>query len=215
MNIKYYVRTTGERKFDYSNEIEYETLVDTEHNPGKHFLDSLKHIKNENAVLMEDDLVLCKNFKEEIERVIEEHPNTIINFFPDPFDYFTTHTSDTFHQNQCVYFPKGTLENIIKELEPRLDTGEYKGFYAGHLDFALRQCGISFLKYRPALVQHKDVRTLLKRKRRAKLQTLYYKDYLDELKITLEEAYSLENQQKLEELLEKDNERWNSQEKGE
>lgn len=208
MDIKYYVRTTGERDFDYSNEIEYEILVDKEHNPGRHFLNSLKYIKNENAVLMEDDIILCKNFKNEIEKVIEKYPNAIINFFPDPFDYFTTHWSDNSRQNQCTYFPKGVLENVIKVLEPLLDTDEYKGFYSRHLDFALRQCHISFLKYRPALVQHKDIKTLLTRKRQFKLQTLYYKDYLDKLGITMKEAYSSENQERLKKLLEEDNKKW-------
>jgi GR25 family glycosyltransferase involved in LPS biosynthesis len=211
MDIKYYVRTTGERDFDYSNEIEYEVLVDKERNPGKHFLDSLKHIKNENAVLMEDDIVLCKDFKREIEKVINKYPDTIINFFPDPFDYFTTHLSDNSRQNQCTYFPKGILKDVIKELEPLLGTGEFRGFYSRHLDYALRQCHISFLKYRPALVQHKDTQTLLTRKRQFRLQTLYYKDYLDELGITMEEAYTKENTEKLKQLLEKDNKKWDAE----
>lgn len=203
---KYYVRTIGTRKFDYSP-LEYEILIDKERTSGKHFLECLKYIQNEDAVLLEDDLELCDNFQKEIEKVISEHPNNIINFFTQPQKYFTSHLDDLFQFNQCTYYPKGILKKVIPLLEPKLGSGKFK-FYGACLHSALNEAKIPVYMYRPALVQHKDVKSILTTGRTAKYQTIYYKDYLDKLGIDIEEAYSLENQQKLEALLEQDNERW-------
>jgi len=81
MEIKYYVRTTGEREFKY--DLEYETITDAVNKPVQAFIEALYKISSSNAVLLEDDLVLCNNFKEEIEKVIEQYPIDIINFFKD------------------------------------------------------------------------------------------------------------------------------------
>jgi len=116
MNINYYVRTTGERVFNYSP-LEYTILTDTEHNSCKHYFNTLDMLKDENFVLLEDDLVLCNNFKKEIENVINEHPNTIINFFTLPSSFTTTHYSTNFAYNQCTYFPKGSLQNVLNYIK--------------------------------------------------------------------------------------------------
>ena len=82
--IKYYVRTTNDRVLDESyNQVDYKLLVDTEYNARKSFVEQLEKLaKNKSdVVILEDDLILCKNFKERIEQVISEHPDTLINFF--------------------------------------------------------------------------------------------------------------------------------------
>ena len=80
--LKFYVRTTLERQLDSSySQIEYELLVDTEHKPIESFIEQLEQISEYDSVLLEDDLILCKEFKNRIEEVINKYPNKIINFF--------------------------------------------------------------------------------------------------------------------------------------
>ena len=207
MNIKYYVRTTGDRNFDYSP-LKYEPLVDTERNPMRHFFKCLELIQDEDAVLLEDDLELCDNFQEEIERVITEHPNNIINFFTRRCDFFTSHLSDKFNSNQCTYYPKGSTIPVVRLFKEKYGGNTQHKYYSAYLDGLLKELGIPNYCYRPALVQHKEMTSLLSPNKRQKEQTIYYKKYIDELKINYEDAFKLENQLKLKQLLEKDNKKW-------
>ena len=83
--MKYYVRTTSERTLDESfSQIEYTLLVDVEHKNGVTFAKWFKeYFCKEDCVILEDDIVLCKDFKSRIEEVISKHPNDVINFFED------------------------------------------------------------------------------------------------------------------------------------
>jgi GR25 family glycosyltransferase involved in LPS biosynthesis len=80
--IKYFVRTTDDRIYEY--DLEHEKLIDTEHAPVKSFINQLKYISQWDSVLLEDDLILCKDFKKRIEEVINQYPDKIINFFTRP-----------------------------------------------------------------------------------------------------------------------------------
>ena len=90
--IKYFVRAIEERELNDSyKQINYEKLIDYKYQPVDSFIEQLEYISDYDAVLIEDDCILCNNFKEEIEKVINQYPNNIINFFMFPQDYFTTH----------------------------------------------------------------------------------------------------------------------------
>ena len=89
--IKYFVRTTGERTLDDSfSQIEYTLLVDKEHKPVKSFIEQLEIIGDYDAIFLEDDVQLCRNFKEKVESVIKKYPDRLINFFTAPTNYFMT-----------------------------------------------------------------------------------------------------------------------------
>ena len=112
--IKYYVRTTNERKLDSSyNQIKYELLIDTEHNARKSFVEQLEKLAelNQDVVILEDDLELCKDFKNRIESVIEQYKDKVVNFFYKPRNYFYTKEQKHFCWNQCVYYPKEILKS--------------------------------------------------------------------------------------------------------
>lgn len=207
MNIKYYVRTTGDRKFDYSP-LKYEVLVDTERSSMRHFFKCLELIQDEDAVILEDDLELCDNFQEEIEKAIAEHPDYIINFFSRYRDFYTSHLSDRFNSNQCTYYPKGSTIPIVEKYKEKYSNGEHRRYYSNYLDGILRRLGIPNYCYRPTLVQHKEIDSLLSPGKIYKEQTLYYKKYIDELGIKYEDALKPENEEKLKQLLERDNEKW-------
>lgn len=202
MDIKYFVRTTKSSKVNY--DLDYIELCDTKNEYIQSYIDALYKISDYNAVLLEDDCVLCKNFKEEIEKVINEHPNDIINFFSFPDRYITSHYSTKFNYNQCTYFPKGIIKTFIPDMQERYNTHKniFKS-YGSLLNIMLALNGIAHYVYRPCLVQHIDYRCKAR-------STLYFKDYLDELNISIENAFKLENQEKLFDLLNKDREKWYS-----
>ena len=181
--IKFFVRTTLERKLDVSyNQIDFELLIDTEHKPVESFISQLEQISTYDAVLLEDDLLLCNNFEEEIEEVIRNHPNEIIQFYTKPCSYFTSHYSQTFTYNQCTYYPKGVgmiLANKMK-LYNRASAG-----YDLIENEAIHKLRLYIYLYRPCLVQHMDDFSLIGKSKVYATDriTLYFKDYLDKYNI--------------------------------
>ena len=187
--IKYYVRTTLERELNDSyNQVPYKLLIDKEHNARKSFVEQLEYLstlKND-VVILEDDLLLCKDFKNRIEKVISEHKDEIINFFYYPKTYFKSKVSSHFMWNQCVYYPNRLLKELAVEMrkcyekEPLRPHDEVE-------NIALNNLKITNYIYRPCLVQHLDYKSLISPKN-GKRFTPYFIDYLDELGIFYENA---------------------------
>lgn len=193
--IKYFVRTTEERTLDKSfSQIDYELLIDRNHNSGKAFIEQLLEINDYDAVLMEDDIILCKDFKNKIEKVISEHPNDVINFFTMPMQYLNEQYTSSFVYNQCTYFPKGIAKKI-HDLAMRFMPNNRSQ------EQIMKRC-LCLLRtkhyiYRPCLVQHIDNGSLMGNHVMFCRRSPYFIDYLDELGMTYEEANVLENRRKL------------------
>lgn len=200
--IYYFIRTTGERQLDSSySQIEYKLLVDTEHKPVESFIKQLDIISEYDSVLLEDDLILCKDFKNRIEEVINEYPNMIINFFQLPSLYITTCVSNlTFRFNQCTYYPKGVSKKIAENMLT-YDKSNYKYGYDVIEDWAFKKLEIIYLIHRPCLVQHNDFKSIIQNGKYLKRTTPYFIDYLEELGISYEDAVKVENQVKLRNLM--------------
>ena len=182
MEIKYYIRSTGERYLDESyNQIPYVELIDKDHRYIDFFVDKLEELGNEDIVIIEDDCVLCKDFKNRIESVIAQYPNKVINFFYWANKYFKTRESDNFVQNQCTYYPKGLAKRLAVEMRkvhneyPKLCTDQCE-------NKALKRIGETHIQYRPCLVQHLNFDTMLNHEVET-LRTPFFIDYLDELNI--------------------------------
>lgn len=199
--IKYYVRTTGERKLHESySQVDYELLVDTEHKPVKSFIEQLEYINDSDAILLEDDCELCDNFKKNIEEVISKYPDRIINFFTDPSHYFPTREAKVFYFNQCTYYPKGIakkLAELMREIEEEFP-GKFQ--YDVLESKALAKLGLKHIQYRPCLVQHLDFKSLIGNRDGYRI-TPYFIEYLKELNITYEEAKLHKNNIELKYLL--------------
>lgn len=203
MKLKFFIRTTGKRKLDSSIKRElgenYTLLIDEKHQPVDSFIEQLKLISDYDSILLEDDVILCKDFVKEVEKLINEWGKHVINFFTFPHEYFMTEFGlFQFVYNQCTYYPKGIskliAEKMIELREPynQYDTLENK---------AMRALNIPHLRPRPSLVQHIDDNTLIQRCEQHPRRCIYFKDYLDELGIDIKEAYTLENKQRLTELM--------------
>lgn len=173
-----------ERALDESfSQIPYELLIDKERKPVESFIRQLEFLDDYDVVLLEDDVILCDNFKEEIEKVIEEHKEYVINFFTRPNDYFTSNYNQILIYNQCTYYPKGTTKKIaekMKEVMPELKGSGYDVIE----NRAINRLGMVVYNYRPCLVQHKDGYSLINRRvGRNDRITPYFKNYLDEFNI--------------------------------
>ena len=172
-----------QRKLNKSySQIEYDLLVDTEHKPVESFIRQLKEINEFDAVLLEDDVKLCKNFKEEIEKVISEHPNDIINFFYSPKKWFSSYYTTDFAYNQCTYYPKGKAKTLAETMEEIYKTKKIQGYDVLEM-VALQKLGWTNYVYRPCLVQHIDRHSIILKTDTARRVTPFFKDYLDELHI--------------------------------
>lgn len=198
--MKYYIRTTLERKLDETySQIEYDLLIDKEHKPVESFIKQLEFISEENAVLLEDDLILCKNFKQKIEEIINQFPDRIINFFTFPKIYFQTRESKKFLWNQCTYYPKNIGKQIalvMKKIKKQKDEIGKNLQYDVLESLALEELGMTHIQYRPCIIQHLDGKSLIGNSNSGRM-TVYFIDYLDELNITYEEARKQENRLKL------------------
>ena len=185
-DIKYFVRTTGDRKFKYK--LDYKLLIDKEKQPVESFIKQLKEISAYNSVLLEDDLKLCKNFKERVEEVIKQYPGDIINFFSTPYSYMPTHVCKKFSFNQCTYYPKELTLKIAYKMEEIHKSLETKVQYDVLEDMALKELGIRHIVYRPCLVQHKDLNSTIVNNKTYRRISPFFVDYLDDIHIKYEDA---------------------------
>lgn len=153
--MKFYVRTTGERSLSNYN-FDYEIMVDKDHNPIQSFINQMKLISNDDAIMLEDDLEFSKDFLVEIEQVINKYPDKVINFFYLYLQFMPTQTIEgrAFLNNQCVYYPKGIAKKIADEMQKLIDDGFQNNQYDQIQAKAMDNLGIDFISYRPMLVQH-------------------------------------------------------------
>ena len=182
--IHYYVQTTGERYFDY-RPLKYIYLYDYEHKLLQALIKNLEGINKYNSVLMEDDLILCKDFQKEIEEVIAKYPNCVISFFEDSHVFETPVIRSTpFGGNKCTYYPKGVARKIATMIKQMLSKNPKDQQPCDRIeDIALQLLGIPHLIWKPHLVQCCDFNQFNN-------STVYFKDYLDELKINYMDCYN-------------------------
>lgn len=196
--IKYFVRTTLERQLHESfSQVAFSLLIDKEHKIREIFINQLESISDFDVVLLEDDIILCRDFKERIEEVIKHHPDEIVNFFFRPSIYFESEYR-AFAYNQCTYYPSKVLKDIISFFKIHR-----KPIYVKTpeeiIQYYLRKQQISKVyTYRPSLVQHIDNKSILnKHPVPVPRRTPYFIDYLEDLNISYEEAQDPEKTQQL------------------
>ena len=189
--FKIYIRTTLQRTLHPSIARElgtnYTLLVDYNHDPVGSFISQLQEISSSPALLLEDDVILCHGFLQEIEKAVSLYPSFVINFFTKPFDYFTTHIEFAhFVYNQCTYYPQGVSKKIADRM---ILINDHRAAYDVLQNRAMTNLSIPYVIWRPCPVQHLDLDTLISESTSHRRRTRFFKDYLDELGITMEEAY--------------------------
>lgn len=200
--IKYFVRTTGNRVLDGSfSQIDYTLLVDKDHKFPNIFVEQLRAINEYDAVLMEDDIILCRDFDNRIKEVISRFPREIINFFTLPMEYLmpiSVPDSAKSCYNQCMYFPKGVAGKLADIIEKyNINNGKN----TPEMMIKIAKCRnpyLTIINYRPCLVQHIDNNSLIGNDIKVgHRRSPYFIDYLDELGIDYVGAHNPINKQKL------------------
>lgn len=136
-------------------------------------------------VMMEDDILLCKNFKCRVESSIQEHENDVIQFFSKPLAKNLERgykNGKDFSGTVCNYYPKSFCEVLTdkdyiawfrsKKIEPwiyPIDT------YISHV---LSYTRTKFWMELPFYAQHLALKSSLG-SRSCKRQTIYFIDDLE------------------------------------
>ncbi len=137
-------------------------------------------------MLLEDDVKLCKNFKERAEQIIADNENMVVSFFDKacsrkPLTTKILSGSD-FLWNQCNYYPREICD-IIKDVD---NVQAFKDYYPKtgqkwtypsdtYIGYVLGKHSIKYLMKLPFLVQHLDIKSNFTG-RSTKRQTKYFID---------------------------------------
>lgn len=197
--MRYFVRTTGERTLDESfSQIKYELLVDKEHNARKSFVEQLECLAtlDEDVVILEDDIILCKDFDSRLKKCLEETNAKIVNFFYDPLRYYKSRKTRCLLWNQCIWYSKSILKDLSVKMR-ELYTKHPEQPHDEVENEAVNSLFLSVYVPRPCLVQHIDKGSLIQKEECGNRRTPYFIDYLEELRMSYEEACDPENKQKL------------------
>lgn len=128
--------------------------------------------KDEDILMLEDDIELSEHFLENVRKIIEQYPNRIINFHynfdtrghelysDDSLKVFEERGSN-YAFNQCVYLPSKILQKILDSKQL------FKTYYAYSKEnrHAYIMARIfekdTFLVVRPSLVKHKEFKSTI------------------------------------------------------
>ena len=137
------------------------------------FKNGLAKVGDSPTVQMQDDIILCDNFKEKCLNEINKRPDEVILFFSMRKADLTegSRYDNNFLMNQCVYFPKGYAKQLLDF--SRVWEEQNQGEDAD--DFLVRD----FLRARkekyyivvPNLVNHKEVKSVINPRRSSKRQS--------------------------------------------
>lgn len=157
--MKIFVLTNRVRILDPTyDQIKYNIYYDTKNDPHSCYIDLLNKVKDldDDILILEDDLILCKNFTYYINESVKKFPNMILNFFWQPLrNIKTTIEYKGFCYTQCVFYPKGIINKFYNDLK-------YPDFsYAKNIRQAIEKNNISFVNVRPHYVQHIGDKSLI------------------------------------------------------
>ena len=171
-------------------------MYDYEHKPIESFIEQLKLISTEDSIMLEDDIIFCKDFLKEVSKAISRFPDKIINFYYMYLQFMPIRSfpGKCFLNNQCVYYPKGVAKKIAEEMEKVISEGCTEKQYDRIQAIAMDRLGIDFISYRPMIVQHiGGGKSLLGNEWLADGKTIFFKDDLpcdyDDFKTILDYAY--------------------------
>lgn len=133
---------------------------------------------DEPCVMLEDDIILCDNFKNKIEKVIAEQPDMLINFFSLSKKFIEPHYKKgrEFCMTQCVYFPVGLNRRIVEVYPEWLEVTHHQ--YLSAVDYLTGYAwgnNRNYFVYCPSLVQHIEGKSMINPKRSSKRQSITFK----------------------------------------
>ena len=164
---------------------ELEVVVDKTKNAYNGFFDACRLINDTGGIILEDDILLCSNFKNRIENIItEKGTNEVFNFFEKPKSYFKTSYvgGSNFLWAQCIYLPPN-LPNQIVSIHDQFKQERPKKWQGQAVDcliaYALTKLKRKYWRIRPCLVQHLDFQSSIGNRPNNR-QSPYFIDELEE-----------------------------------
>ena len=147
----------------------------TQGNPfigGKNLCLNLKNLfdqyQGNPLIMLEDDIEVCTDFSTKVEDVINQKPDSVINFFfPIATNYKGLHKAigKSYCFNQCVYFPSWFLDAYLDNYDKLIKdcSNDYKRNNSARiLGYLLGAYNRDFYAYFPYLVKAKEFRSTLK-----------------------------------------------------
>lgn len=169
-----------------------EVVVDTTHNAYNGFFEACRIANDTGAIILEDDVQLCKDFCNRIESIIyDKGTDKVYNFFEKPKSYFKTSYvgGSNFMWTQCIYLPPelpmqiASMHDRFKEERPKKWQGQA---YDCLIAYALTKLKTKYWRIRPCLVQHLDFNSIIG-SRPTNRQTPYFVDCLEEKGVVYDE----------------------------
>lgn len=180
-NIRFIMRTVGDVDLtEYTSQIpNLEICKDTTKNAMDTFKKSLEMVGESASVNMEDDIILCKDFYNEIIKEIKKRPNDVIQFFSMRGDDLKVGSryinGSLFMMNQCFYLPKGMSKELLEYMEEWSRYGEHPTGYDILMADFFKKNKIKYWNVCPNLVDHKVCKSRINVRRSSKRQSLTFK----------------------------------------
>lgn len=180
-SLSFIVRTTEKDGFDLT-EMKKEipnliVLVDRKHDAMQNFLNAM-NLSGGPCVHLEDDVILCYGFYDKIRKVIEEHPDDVIQFFSMRKEDLTVGTryipGSRFMMNQCFYLPAGLGPKIAEYWRNSPRQKEAGAPYDLLMADYFKEKKIRYLNWCPNLVDHMVCRSRIDSRRSSKRQSLTF-----------------------------------------
>lgn len=182
MAVKYRIMAINLADVDYLDQIkdrDVQVILDQERNAFDTWQRKLQSVGDDAGVFMEDDVILCDNFRDEIEKVIEQYPDMMISFFTlRKIDRPTLMRGADFCMNQCYYLPKGMAKAIyeysINWIKSERGKAEPTAYDYCMGDW-LKMNKLKYILWSPSLVQHKQQKSRINPRRSSKRQAKNFK----------------------------------------
>lgn len=158
---------------DSGTDIEVCTFVGT-NKTSENLISLCSLYKDEDILMLEDDIELSRNFLENIRKVIEKNPDRIINFhynfdtqgpelYSDGNLKIFEERGSSYAFNQCVYLPSKILQKILdsKQLFKAYYAYAKENRHAYIMARIFEKDNEKFLVVRPSLVKHKEFKSTI------------------------------------------------------
>ena len=144
------------------------------------FLQALEEAGDSPALILEDDIVLTRNFYSKASRAIQQRPEQIIQFFSRSVRDWSLGTrkkaGSTFSMNQCTYFPAFVCPRIRAFYETWPAREENPTGYDIMIADFLADRSWGYWVHVPSLVEHRQVVSEINPRRSSKRQSTTFHD---------------------------------------
>lgn len=167
-----------------------EVVIDENRDSYATFLEACRLINDTGAILLEDDVLLCKNFTQRVAEVIADKGyDKVYNFFEKPKTLFKTSYvgGSNFLWMQCIYLPPKLPMLIVNNYEDfkRHKPKKWRGMATDCLiQDTLIKNKIKYWRIRPTLVQHLPFKSVIGNRPKNR-QSPYFIDDISEEKYDL------------------------------